>query len=113
MGKVLEIKENPYKDKYKANKYETPQEVIDWIALLSQQEGLFDHEIANIINYDRTSVTRIRNDCKIPKRILENRKDKQTSCPSCMKTFLIRRKQGHGTLCDDCKAKMNSIAVRG
>lgn len=63
------------------------------ITRLSQEEGLYDHEIAMLLGVHRTTVIRTRKRFDIPKAFLGNRKDKIAICSSCGASFLIRRKQ--------------------
>ncbi len=84
---------------------QTKQIIIDEITRLSQEEGLRDEEIANILGYNRVSISRIRKTYNIPKSITENRKDKETICPSCGNKYFIRRKEKYSIACPDCIAK--------
>lgn len=62
------------------------------IMRLSQDEGLYDHEIALLLGVHRTTVIRTRQRFKIPKAFLGNRKDKVAYCTACGASFLIRRR---------------------
>ena len=58
--------------------------VIEEVKRLSQQEGLTDKEIADILGCSRATVNRARQAHNIPKANLENRKDKEKKeCRLC------------------------------
>lgn len=82
--------------------------IVNEIRRLSQEEGLRDSEIAEIIKYNRVSVQRIRQENGIPKYNLERRKDKDTVCPQCGNHYFIRRCEKPGICCPDCVEKMNA-----
>lgn len=63
------------------------------IIRLSQEEGLYDHEIALLLGIHRTTVIRTRKKLDVPRAFLGNRKDKIAHCCKCGATFMIRRKQ--------------------
>lgn len=77
---------------------------VNEIIRLSNEEGLNDREIANILNCNRVSVTRIRNRNNIPKCNKINRKDKSYKCINCGVTVYIRRKEPLKGFCDNCIA---------
>jgi uncharacterized Zn-finger protein len=84
----------------------TKQIIVDEIKRLSQEEGLKDNEIAEIIGYHKVSVARIRKEYGIPKCIMSNRKDKEVVCPLCHKKYFIRRNEKYGIGCNDCLIKL-------
>lgn len=75
----------------------------DEIRRLSQEEGLIDREIAEVIGCHRVTVSRIRLRDNIPRPNLANRKDKEQVCKRCGKSELIRRKTRLLKYCDDCR----------
>ena len=81
--------------------------IVNEIRRLSQEEGLKDVEIADVIKYNRVSVQRIRNENNIPKYNMDNRKDKKVICPQCCGQYFIRRKENPGICCPECIDKMN------
>lgn len=83
----------------------TKQIIVDEIKRLSQEEGLKDNEIAEIIGYHKVSIARIRKEYGIPKCIMSNRKDKEVVCPLCHKKYFIRRNEKYGIGCPQCIAK--------
>lgn len=82
--------------------------IVNEIRRLSQEEGLKDSEIADIIKYNRVSVQRIRNENNIPTYNKDNRKDKDVICPQCGNHYLVRRKEKPGICCPDCFTEMNN-----
>ena len=60
---------------------ETSPIIVNEIRRLSQEEGLKDAEIADIIKYNRVSIQRIRNEHNIPTYNKDMRKDKRAVCP--------------------------------
>ncbi len=74
---------------------------------LSQDEGLFDHEIANILHCHRVSVTRIRSKYGIPRPNLSNRKDKVQVCKRCGTKIILRRKERVRKYCPSCQRLRN------
>lgn len=83
----------------------TPKLVVEKIYELSQDEGLNDAEIGEIIGLERGSICRIRARYGIPPKNLENRKDVPTTCLNCGTTFYKRRKERHKKIiiCSKCK----------
>ncbi len=79
--------------------------IVNEIRRLSQEEGLKDSEIADIIKYNRVSVQRIRQENGIPVYNKDVRKDKKVGCPQCDQTYLIRRNEKPGICCPDCAIK--------
>ena len=63
--------------------------IINEIRRLSQEEGLKDDEIADIIKYNRVSIQRIRNENNIPTYNKEMRKDKKVICPQCGNDYFM------------------------
>ena len=82
--------------------------IINEIRRLSQEEGLKDDEIADIIKYNRVSIQRIRNENNIPTYNKEMRKDKKVICPQCGNDYLISRNEKPGICCPNCNDKMNT-----
>lgn len=82
-------------------------ELVKRVKELSQEEGLFDYEIAEVLNKHRVTITRCREKHRIPRPNLENRKDKQQVCRKCGKVEYIRRKQGIKGYCTECKKEAN------
>lgn len=85
---------------------ETSPIIVNEIRRLSQEEGLKDSEIADIIKYNRVSVQRIRTEHDIPTYKKEMRKDKRAVCPQCGKAYFIRRIEKPGICCPDCVTAM-------
>lgn len=79
--------------------------IVNEIRRLSQEEGLKDAEIADIIQYNRVSVQRIRNEYGIPTYNKAVRKDKATRCPMCGHDYFIRRNEKPGICCPECAVK--------
>jgi rubrerythrin len=79
--------------------------VVNEIKHLSQDEGLMDDEIAELIGCSRATVNRERNKFEIPTANLANRKDKVYVCRQCGKEYLIRRKERKPRVCNNCKSK--------
>jgi len=83
--------------------------IINEIRRLSQDEGLKDSEIADIIKYNRVSVQRIRRENDIPTYKKENRMDKEVVCPQCCGHYMIRRHEKAGICCPKCEEAANKI----
>lgn len=83
--------------------------IVNEIRRLSQEEGLRDAEIADIIKYNRVSIQRIRQDYNIPTYNIQNRRDKDCVCPQCGNHYLIRRCEKPGICCPDCEQTMNQM----
>lgn len=81
--------------------------IVNEIRRLSQEEGLKDAEIADIIKYNRVSVQRIRKEYNIPSWNKDVRKDRKVICPQCCGEYLIRRNEKPGICCPECAARMN------
>jgi len=81
--------------------------IVNEIRRLSQEEGLRDAEIAEIIQYNRVSVQKIRKAYSIPTYNKDVRKDKTTVCPICKSTYYIRRNEIPGICCPACSARLN------
>lgn len=82
--------------------------VIKEITRLSQEEGLNDREIADLLGCSRATVNRVRVSTEIPKANLENKKDKTYVCAKCGETVSIRRKERRKLHCDKCAEKKNN-----
>lgn len=83
--------------------------IVNEIRRLSQEEGLKDSEIADIIKYNRVSIQRIRQENGIPTYNKDVRKDKKVICPQCGQDYLIRRNEKPGICCPKCKDFMNQM----
>ncbi len=81
--------------------------IVNEIRRLSQEEGLKDSEIADIIKYNRVSIQRIRQEHNIPTYNREVRKDKDAVCPQCGNHYFIRRNEKPGICCPNCVTTMN------
>ena len=82
--------------------------IVNEIRRLSQEEGLKDSEIADIIKYNRVSIQRIRNENNIPTYNKDVRKDKKVICPQCGDDYFIRRNEKPGICCPKCIEKANA-----
>lgn len=82
---------------------------IEKLVYYSQEEGLTDQEIADKLNCARSTVCRVKKECKLPRRNLQNRRDKSYVCPFCKETVYIRRKDPLRLMCDSCNKKKNFI----
>lgn len=82
--------------------------IVNEIRRLSQEEGLKDSEIADIIKYNRVSIQRIRNEHDIPTYNKDVRKDKKVICPQCGGDYLIRRNEKPGICCPKCAEIANA-----
>lgn len=82
--------------------------IVNEIRRLSQEEGLKDSEIADIIKYNRVSVQRIRTENDIPTFNKDVRKDKRAVCPQCGHEYFIRRNEKPGICCPDCIEALNT-----
>lgn len=82
--------------------------IVNEIRRLSQEEGLKDSEIADIIKYNRVSIQRIRNEHNIPTYNKDVRKDKKVICPQCGGNYLIRRNEKPGICCPKCAEIANA-----
>lgn len=82
-------------------KFEFAQKVRHY----SQEEGLKDHEIAELLGCSRATVNRTRQAEGVPTVNLRNRLDKRCVCQGCRSEYLIRRKERRQKLCPDCAAK--------
>lgn len=85
---------------------ETSPIIVNEIRRLSQEEGLKDAEIADIIKYNRVSIQRIRNEHNIPTYNKDMRKDKRAVCPQCGNEYFIRRIEKPGICCPTCITAM-------
>jgi hypothetical protein len=81
--------------------------IVNEIRRLSQEEGLKDSEIADIIKYNRVSVQRIRQENGIPTYNKDVRKDKKVICPQCGNDYFIRRNEKPGICCSKCEVLIN------
>ena len=81
--------------------------IVEEIRRLSQEEGLKDNEIADIIKYSRVGVQRIRQENGIPTFNKDVRKDKEVVCPQCCGHYFIRRNEKPGICCPTCVDKLN------
>jgi transposase-like protein len=81
--------------------------IVEEVRRLSQEEGLKDAEIADIIKYNRVTVQKIRKLHNIPTYNKEVRKDQSVVCPLCHNTYYIRRKEDPGICCPLCAIKID------
>lgn len=72
-------------------------------------DGLTDREIAEKLNCNRVSVTRVRNKNNIKKRSVDDIRDKYYVCVNCKKKVFIKRKDTPKLMCDDCLISTNNI----
>lgn len=77
--------------------------IVDQITKLSQEEGLNDFEIGEVLGYARGSIQRIRKSNNIGKAIKQNRKDKACKCMKCDLEFFVRRIELEPIYCPDCE----------
>ena len=82
--------------------------IVNEIRRLSQEEGLKDSEIADIIKFNWVSIQRIRNEHGIPTYNKDVRKDKKVICPQCGGNYLIRRNEKPGICCPKCAEIANA-----
>ena len=82
--------------------------IVNEIRRLSQEEGLKDAEIADVIKYNRVSIQRIRNEHNIPTYNKDVRKDKKVICPQCGGDYLIRRNEKPRICCPKCAEIANA-----
>ena len=75
---------------------------VNLVYKLSQEEGLNDREISEVIGCSRVTITRIRKRECIPICNRNNKKDKKYVCASCGKEVYIRRCEARSYLCPDC-----------
>lgn len=78
--------------------------VVDEIRKLSQDYGLTDVEIAELLGVSRVTVCRVRRENGIPRANRQNRMDKQYTCMRCHKVVTIPRKERKQRYCPECKA---------
>ena len=76
---------------------------VEHIRRLSQEEGLNDRQVGEIIGCSRTTITRIRLRNKIPTCQSRNRKDKTYVCVNCNRVVTIRRRERRQAYCPECK----------
>lgn len=81
--------------------------LVEEVRRLSQEEGLNDQEIADIIGCSRATVNRARRANNIPTANLSNRKDKYYTCTFCGTDVVIPRKERKKRYCDDCREQLN------
>jgi hypothetical protein len=81
--------------------------IVNEIRRLSQEEGLRDTEIAEIIQYNRVSVQKIRKAYNIPTYNKDMRKDKAVICPECKSMYYIRRNEEPKICCPACAVKID------
>ncbi len=71
---------------------------------LSQNHGLTEEEIAKELNCARRTISRVRKEYDIPKRNLNNRKDKSFICFYCKKKIYIKRCESVRLMCSECES---------
>lgn len=76
---------------------------VEIVTQLSQEEGMMDREISEILKCHRVTITRIRTRHNIPRPNLRNRRDKVQVCKRCNKEDILRRKQRIKKYCKDCQ----------
>jgi uncharacterized CHY-type Zn-finger protein len=86
----------------------TDEKIVNEIKRLSQEEGLKDYEIADILKYHPVSIARIRKKYNIPSFNKNNRKDKSIICPICKSSYFIRRNEKASICCPDCAIKLEA-----
>lgn len=84
--------------------------IVNEIRRLSQEEGLKDTEIADIIQYNRVSIQRIRKENNIPTYNKNMRKDKLVTCPNCKCNYYIRRNELPKICCPNCAKEIEEKA---
>lgn len=82
---------------------------IDEIIRLSQEEGLNDRQISEIVGCTRVTVTRIRKRNSIPTCEKCNRKDKSFKCLNCGSTIYIRRRDRRKAFCEKCSCELENF----
>lgn len=82
---------------------------VNEVLRLSQDEGLNDRQIGEIMGCSRTTINRIRNRNNIPRCQSRNRLDKTYVCLNCGAEVTIRRKERRQAFCPKCKASINNI----
>lgn len=82
---------------------------IDSIKELSQEFGMTDTQIAEMIGCSRATVNRVRNKNNIPIRNVNNKMDKKYVCNECGSEVLIRRNEQKRFMCGDCMDKLKNI----
>lgn len=87
-----------YMEKYKA-------EFTEKVRHYSQDEGLRDQEIADLLGCSRATVNRTRRAAGIPTVNLGNRLDKVSVCNRCGVSELIRRHEPRSYACAKCSKK--------
>lgn len=78
-------------------------ELVTEVRRLSQEKGLFDYEIADLLDKHRVTITRCRETHGIPRPNLDNREDKLQVCRMCGREEYIPRKQRVKGYCQSCK----------
>ena len=91
----------------------TSPTIINEIRRLSQEEGLKDAEIGDIIHYNRVSVQRIRKEYNIPTYNKDMRRDVKVKCPQCGRTYMIRRNEKAGICCPECTRIFEDLIRKG
>lgn len=72
---------------------------------LSQEFGLNDRQIAEVLGCERVTITKLRKRHNIPVCNIMNRKDKTYICVMCGRTVAIRRRDRRKALCPECSEK--------
>lgn len=75
------------------------EEFIEKVRYYSQEEGLKDHEIAELLGCSRATVNRTRQSEDIATANLSNRKDKLTMCHEHGTEYLIKRRERRTKKC--------------
>lgn len=72
---------------------------------LSQEFGLNDRQISEILGCERATITKLRKRHSIPVCNLKNRMDKTYVCAKCGETITIRRRERRMAFCSKCANK--------
>jgi predicted transcriptional regulator len=76
--------------------------IIDEVYRLSQEEGMSDSQIAEMLECSRITVHRIRKQNNIPTANKDNIRDKFYICVKCHKKVMIRRSDKRKLYCEEC-----------
>lgn len=82
---------------------------LDSIRELSQEFGMTDTQIAQMIGCSRATINRARNKHDIPIRNVKNKMDKSYICNECGNEILIKRSEQKRFICGDCMDKLKNI----
>lgn len=82
---------------------------VDKVRHLSQDKGLNDRQIAEVLGCYRSTITRLRKRHNIPRCDIGNRHDKSYICAECGDLVFIRRKDRRKALCSTCENSKKHI----